>query len=111
MLLASLAVTVMSEAVPPPVVQPLLQAVIVVCAAATVESDAEGVVDAVTVTAAVWVIATLLTVAEMVFGSAVDEEYVAVDTPLPFVVVGAVKLLFDPVDPSTTVAPGTGLAN
>ena len=105
MLLASLAVTVISEAVPPPVVQPLLQAVIVVCAAATVESDAEGVVDAVTVTAAVWVIATPLTVAEMVFGSAVGEENVDVDTPLPFVVVGAVKLLLDPVEPSTTVAP------
>ena len=56
-------------------------------------------------------IATPLTVAEMVFGSAVGEENVDVDTPLAFVVGGAVKLLFEPVDPSTTVAPGTGLVN
>jgi hypothetical protein len=53
-------------------------------------------------------IATPLTVAEMVFASAVGEENVDVDTPLAFV---GGPWLFEPVGPSTTVAPGTGLVN
>jgi hypothetical protein len=108
---ASFAVTVMSEAVPPPVLQEVLHAVMVVGAAPTVESDAEGVEDALTVTVAVWVTATPLIVAEIVLDSAVEEENVDVDTPLAFVVVGAVKLLFEPEEASTTVAPWIGLPN
>lgn len=108
---ASFAVTVMSEAVPAPVLQPLLQAVIVPGAAPAVESVIDGVVEAVTVTAAVWVMATLLIVAEMVLGSAVSEENVDVETPEAFVVVGGVKLLFEPGELSTTVAPWIGLPN
>lgn len=101
----------MSEAVPPPVVQEALHAAIVVGAAPTVESDAEGVEDALTVTEAVWATATLLIVAEMVLASAVEEENVDVDTPLAFVVVGGEKLLLDPVEASATVAPAIGFPN
>ena len=94
----------MSDAVPPPVVQDVLQAVMEAGAAPTVDCPAETPV-AVTVTDAVCVMATPLIVAEIVLASAVVEVNVDVDTPLAFVVVGEVKLLLEPVEFSTTVAP------
>lgn len=96
--------TVMSDAVPPPVVQAVLQAVMEAGAAPTVDCPAETPA-AVTVTDAVCVMATPLIVAEIVLASAVVELKVDVDTPLAFVVVGDVKLLLEPVELSTTVAP------
>src|SRR5207247_274118 len=63
-----------------------------------------------TTTVAVWVIATALIVAEIVFDSASVDASVPVATPLAFVVVaGCVSVLPDPVAASTTVAPGIGL--
>ena len=103
-----MAVTVMSDAVPPPVVQDALQAVIEVGAAPTVVCPALTSAG-LTVTAAVWVIATPLTVTEIVLASAFVDVKVDVATPLPFVVPGAVKLLLVPVELNTTVAPATGL--
>lgn len=76
----------MSEAVPPPVVQEVVQAAIVVGAAPAVESVVEGVDEAVTVTVAVCVTGTPLIVAETVFASAVVELSVPVAMPLAFVV-------------------------
>jgi hypothetical protein len=108
---ASFAVTVMSEAVLAPVEQPVLQAVIVVGAAAAVDCVGEAVVDALTVTLAFAVISTPPRVAVIVFGSAVDEENVEVATPLAFVVPAAVKLLFEPLELSTTLAPWIRLPN
>src|SRR5437867_404770 len=67
-------------------------------------------VPAFTTTVAVCVIATALTVAEIVFDSATVDASVPVATPLAFVVVaGCVSVLPDPVAASTTVAPGIGL--
>src|SRR5881397_3367407 len=67
-------------------------------------------VPAFTTTVAVWVIATALIVAEIVFDSASVDASVPVATPLAFVVVaGCVSVLPDPVAASTTVAPGIGL--
>jgi hypothetical protein len=108
---ASLAVTVMSEAVFAPVEQPALQAVIGVGAAPAVESVAEAVVEAFTVTLAVALISWPPSVAEIVFDSAVDEEKIEVATPLASVVPGAVKLLLEPVELRTTVVPGIGFPN
>src|SRR5207247_1360261 len=67
-------------------------------------------VPAFTTTVAVWVIATALIVAEIVFDSASVDASVPVATPLAFVVVaGCVSVFPDPVAASTTVAPGIGL--
>ena len=67
-------------------------------------------VPAFTTTVAVCVIATVLTVAEIVFDSARVDASVPVATPLAFVVVaGCVSVLPDPVAASTTVAPWIGL--
>jgi hypothetical protein len=103
-----LAVTVTSDAVPPPVVQPLEQAVIVVGAAPIVDWLAETVAWAFTVTAGCALIWVPLIVTVIVFASAVVEVKVEVLTPLALVVVGGVKLLFEPVALSTTVAPWIG---
>src|SRR5207302_2258217 len=63
-------------------------------------------VPAFTTTVAVCVIATVLTVAEIVFDSASVDASVPVATPLAFVVAaGCVSVLPDPVVASTTVAP------
>src|SRR2546422_2490247 len=79
-------------------------AVTVACAADTVP--------AFTTTVAVWVIATVLIVADSVFDSATVELNVPVATPLAFVVaLGCVRVLPVPVAVSTTVAPGIGLPN
>src|SRR2546422_301129 len=79
-------------------------AVTVACAADTVP--------AFTTTVAVWVIATVLIVADSVFDSATVELNVPVATPLAFVVaLGCVSALPVPVAVSTTVAPGIGLPN
>lgn len=59
----------------------------------------------VTVIPTVCVIPTPLTVAEIVFDSAVVDVNVDVDTPLLFVVVGVVKLGFEPVEFRLTVRP------
>ena len=65
-------------------------------------------VGAVTVTPAVWVMATPLIVAETVLVSAVVELSVPVATPLPFVEApGCVSVLPEPVAARTTVAPLT----
>src|SRR6266550_7134856 len=77
-------------------------------AASTVDwaaSTAPGV----TVTVAVCVIATALTVAETVFPSATVELSVPVATPLAFVNPGCVTVLPEPEAASTTVAPWIGL--
>jgi hypothetical protein len=108
---ASLAVTVMNEAVFAPVEQPVLQAVIGVGVAPAVESVAEAVVDALTVTLAVALINWPPSVAEIVFGSAVEEEKVEVATPLASVVPGTVKMLFEPLALSATPTVGIGLPN
>jgi hypothetical protein len=107
----SLAVTVMSDALLAPVEHPVLQAVTVVGAAPAVESVADAVVDAFTVTLAVALISCPPSVAEMVFDSAVEEEKVEVATPLASVVPGAVSVLFEPVAFSATVVPGIGFPN
>jgi hypothetical protein len=65
----------------------------------------------VTVTVAVWVIATELTVAETVLLSATVELNVPVATPLAFVNPGCVTVLPEPEAASTTVAPGIGFPN
>lgn len=101
------AVTVISEAVPAPVLQPLLHDVMVVGAAVTVDWPAETAAG-LTLTVAVWVIDTVLIVAEMIFVSATVEDNVHVATPLPFVV--AVRLtglvvLPDPEMARVTLAP------
>ncbi len=63
-------------------------------------------VEAVTVTLAVWVMATALIVAETVLVSAVMELSVPVATPLPFVALpGCVSVLPEPVAARTTLAP------
>src|SRR5437763_1931048 len=86
-----------------------LPAAIVGGAAATVESDADTE-PAVTVTSAVWAIATPSIVAEMVFASAVVELNVPVATPLASVgPTGWLRVLPVPVAASTTVAPTIGL--
>src|SRR6266545_2110513 len=85
-----------------------LPAVIEVGEAATVESEAETA-PAVTVTAAVWVIAVPLAVAETVLVSSTVELRVPVATPLALVVpLGCVRVLPLPVAASTTVAPLIG---
>src|SRR5206468_4311061 len=67
-------------------------------------------VPAFTTTVAVCVIATVSTVAEIVFDSARVDASVPVATPLAFVVIiGCVSVLPDPVVASTTVAPWIGL--
>jgi hypothetical protein len=65
----------------------------------------------ITVTGAVWVIATPLTVAETVFPSATVELTVPVATPATFVAPGWTIMLPVPVAASTTVAPPIGLPN
>src|SRR5213594_2097618 len=98
--LASRAVTVIVDVPLPAVIGDA--ALTVDCAADTVP--------AFTTTVAVCVIATALTVAEIVFDSASVDASVPVATPLAFVVVaGCVSVLPDPVAASTTVAPGIGL--
>src|SRR5881409_3530522 len=63
-----------------------------------------------TTTVAVWVMATALIVAEIVFDSASVDASVPVATPLTFVgAAGCVSVLPAPVAASTTVAPGIGL--
>lgn len=101
---ASLAVTVISEAVPAPVVHDVWHAVMEDWAAETVDCVAETAAGF-TVTLGFCVIATPLIVADTVFDSAVDDEKVEVATPLELVLPGAVKLLLLPVELSTTVAP------
>src|SRR5881409_3218169 len=98
--LASRAVTVILEV--------SLPAVIDVGDATTVDWPALTP-PAVTVTVAVWVIATKFTVAETVFPSATVELNVPVATPLAFVNPGCVTVLPEPEAASTTVAPSIGL--
>src|SRR5260370_26055972 len=63
-----------------------------------------------TLTVAVWVIATVLIVAETVFDSATVELRLPVATPLALVVpTGCVRVFPVPVATSTTVAPAIGL--
>src|SRR6059036_3734741 len=63
-----------------------------------------------TTTVAVWVMATALIVAEIVFDSASVDASVPVATPLAFVgAAGCVSVLPDPVAANTTVAPWIGL--
>src|SRR5213594_1865506 len=98
--LASRAVTVMVEPVPPAVMGDV---------AATVDCAAETV-PAFTTTVAVCVTATALIVADTVFDSAAVDERVPVATPLAFVVpTGCVSVLPIPEAASTTVAPWIGL--
>jgi hypothetical protein len=98
---ASRAVTVIVE-VPVP-------AVIDVGAATTVDWVALTL-PVVTVTVAVWVIATELIVAETVFASITVELSVPVATPLALVgPTGCVSVLPVPVAANTTVAPATAL--
>jgi len=97
--LASFAVTVIVEGSVPAVME--------VGAATTVDWPALTP-PAVTVTVAVWVIATALIVAETAFPSATVELNVPVATPLAFVTPGCVTVLPEPEAASTTVAPGTG---
>src|SRR5712664_285525 len=100
--LASRAVTVIVEPVPPAVIGEV---------AATVDCAAETV-PAFTTTVAVWVIATALIVAETVFDSAVVELKLPVATPLALVgPTGCVSVLPVPVAAKTTVAPWTRLPN
>src|SRR5712692_10505903 len=97
---ASLAVTVMVELPLPAVIGDV---------AATVDKDADTA-PAVTVTVAVWVIATVLIVADTVFDSATVELSVPVATPLALVVpTGWVRVFPVPVAASTTAAPAIGL--
>src|SRR5712692_6319050 len=97
---ASLAVTVMVDVPLPAVIGDV---------AATVDCAAETV-PAFTTTVAVWVIATVLIVAETVFDSATVELSVPVATPLALVVpTGCVRVFPVPVATSTTVAPAIGL--
>jgi hypothetical protein len=99
---ASRAVTVMVDWLDPPDAVIGEVAVTVDCAADTAP--------AFTITVAVWVIATALIVAEIVFASASVDASVPVATPLAFVVVaGCVSVFPDPVAASTTVAPWIGL--
>src|SRR6266852_5658531 len=80
-----------------------------VAASVTVDCAAETV-PAVTTTVAVWVIATVLIVAETVFDSATVELKLPVATPLALVVpTGCVRVFPVPVAASTTVAPAIGL--
>src|SRR5713226_10113736 len=98
--LASFAVTVTVDAPLPAVIGDV---------AATVDCAAETV-PAVTTTVAVWVIATVLIVAETVFDSATVELKLPVATPLALVVpTGCVRVFPVPVATSTTVAPAIGL--
>src|SRR5216683_1534957 len=97
---ASLAVTVMVDVPLPAVIGDV---------AATADKDADTA-PAVTVTVAVWVIATVLIVAETVFDSATVDASVPVATPLALVVpTGCVRVFPVPVAASTTVAPAIGL--
>src|SRR5713226_7122446 len=97
---ASLAVTVMVDVPLPAVIGDV---------AVTVDKDADTA-PAVTVTVAVWVIATVLIVAETVFDSATVDASVPVATPLALVVpTGCVRVFPVPVAASTTVAPAIGL--
>src|SRR5712692_1297366 len=99
---ASLAVTVMVDVPLPAVIGDV---------AATVDCAAETV-PAFTTTVAVWVIATVLIVAETVFDSATVELKLPVATPLALVVpTGCVRVFPVPVAASTTVAPAIGLPN
>jgi hypothetical protein len=80
--------------------------------AATVDCEADTVPEAVTTTLAVWVMATLLIVADTVFDSATVELRVPVATPLAFVPpAGCVRVFPLPVAARTTVAPATGFPN
>src|SRR5216683_1729908 len=98
--LASFAVTVTVDAPLPAVIGDV--ATTVDCAAETVP--------AVTTTVAVWVIATVLIVADTVFDSATVELKLPVATPLALVVpTGCVRVFPVPVATSTTVAPAIGL--
>ncbi|HEX9487306.1 MAG TPA: hypothetical protein VF976_09590, partial [Gemmatimonadales bacterium] len=98
--LASFAVTVTVDAPLPAVIGDV--ATTVDCAAETVP--------AVTTTVAVWVIATVLIVADTVFDSATVELELPVATPLALVVpTGCVRVFPVPVATSTTVAPAIGL--
>ena len=101
---ASLAVTVINDAVPPPVVHEVWHAVMEDWAAETVDCAAETAAGF-TVTLGFCVIATPLIVADTVFDSAVNDEKVEVATPLEFVLPAALKLLLLPVELSATVAP------
>src|SRR5260370_219607 len=77
--------------------------------AATVDCAAETA-PAVTTTVAVWVIATVLIVADTVFDSATVELRLPVATPLALVVpTGCVRVFPVPVAASTTAAPAIGL--
>src|SRR5216684_3653107 len=97
---ASLAVTVMVDVPLPAVIGDV---------AATVDCAAETV-PAFTTTVAVWVIATVLIVADTVFDSATVELKLPVATPLALVVpTGCVRVFPVPVAASTTVAPAIGL--
>src|SRR5260370_30112653 len=63
-----------------------------------------------TLTVAVWVIATVLIVADTVFDSATVDASVPVATPLALVVpTGCVRVFPVPVAASTTAAPAIGL--
>src|SRR6266851_5009532 len=98
--LASRAVTVIVELPLPAVMGDV---------AATVDKDADTA-PAVTVTVAVWVIATVLIVADTVFDSATVDASVPVATPLALVVpTGCVRVFPVPVAASTTAAPAIGL--
>src|SRR6266852_4112182 len=98
--LASRAVTVIVEPVPPAVIGDV---------AATVDTFADTA-PAFTTTVAVCVIATALMVAETVFDPAAVELKLPVAIPLALVVpAGWVRVLPGPVAARTTVAPGIGL--
>src|SRR5437870_2237884 len=98
--LASRAVTVIVEVPSPAVIGDV---------ALTVDWLADTA-PAFTTTVAVWVIATALIVAEIVFDSASVDASVPVATPLAFVVAaGCVSVSPDHVAASTTVAPWIGL--
>src|SRR2546426_309703 len=76
--------------------------------AARLDCEPETVL-ALTTTVAVWVIATVVILAEAVFVSATVELSVPVATPLAFVVaLGCVRVFPVPVAASTTVAPAIG---
>src|SRR5262245_53596151 len=74
--------------------------------ATTVDFEAETDDAGLTMTLAVWVIAVLLIVAEMVLVSATVEVNVVVNTPLAWVVPALwLKVLLEPVDARLTLAP------
>src|SRR5207249_4257536 len=85
-----------------------LPAVIDVGAAVTVDCEADTP-PAVTVTVAVWAIATPRSAADTVFVSAIVEVRLPVATPVAFVgLAGCVSVLPEPLAARTTVAPLTG---